>query len=139
MGVVLHELAHNLSIGPDDGDPPAGLILVGRFLLAAELSGLGVPTNGPGAAVPWRWHEWSFIRTVLHLRYRAESLGIKLSSTDVFSASDYGLSTTWRYLAGLGDEAARLANLDFATISMMTPPDVFVDLWEADVCTWMSR
>jgi len=122
MGVVLHELAHILNLGPDDSNPPAGLILAGRRLLAIELSGLGVPTNGPGAAVPWRWHEWGFIRTVLHLRYRAELLGVKLSPTDVFIASDYELSSTWRYLSALDDEPARLTDHDFARISAISPP-----------------
>jgi len=139
MGVVLHELAHILSIEPDDVDPPAGLILAGRSLLVAELSGLGVPTNGPGAAVPWRWHEWSFIRAVLHLAYRAALLGVKLKPTNVCNASDYGLSSTWRYLAALGDELGRLADNDFATISVISPPDGFVELWEADVHSWLSR
>ncbi len=139
MGVVLHELAHILNLGPDDSNPPAGLILAGRRLLAIELSGLGVPTNGPGAAVPWRWHEWGFIRTVLHLRYRAELLGVKLSPTDVFIASDYELSSTWRYLSALGDEPARLTDHDFARISAISPPSVFVEQWEADAYASMSR
>jgi hypothetical protein len=139
MGIVLHELAHILSIGPDEADPPVELIAAGRSLLVAELNGIKGPTNGPGAAIPWRWHEWSFIRTVLHLAHRAALLGIKLMPADVFDASDYGLSSTWRYLAALGDEPGRLVDRDFAMISMIPPPSVFVELWEADVCAWMSR
>lgn len=139
MGVVLHELAHLVNIGPDEADPPAELIAAGRDLLAAELSGIKGPTNGPGAAVAWRWHEWSFIRTALHLTHRAALLGIELMPPDVFDASDYGLSSTWRYLATLGDEPARLADYDFAALNVIPPPDGFAELWEADVQSWLSR
>jgi hypothetical protein len=139
MGVVLHELAHIIDIGPDEPDPPAELIAAGRRLLAADSNGSEPPSNGPGAAIPWRWHESGFIRTALHLAYRAAARGLDLSPTDVFAASDYDLSPTRRYAAALGDEPDRLAGLDFATIKSTPLPTALVDLWKADVQAWMSR
>lgn len=140
MGVVLHELAHIIDAGPPgDGEPDPDLIQFGRLTLAADLIGIEPPTNGPGAAIPWRGHEWRFIRLALHLAHRAAGLGAHVSPTDVFDARDYELSPTHRYVLALGDEPERLAGRPITTISQGAPPTAFVALWEADLRAWMSQ
>lgn len=140
MGVVLHELAHIVDAGPrDDAEPDADLIQFGRLTLAADLTGREPPTNGPGAVIPWRGHEWPFIRMAFHLANRAAGLEIDVAARDVFDAGDYGLSPTYRYVAALGNVPERLAGQPLTLISAAPPPAEFVELWQADVRAWMSR
>jgi hypothetical protein len=141
MGVVLHELAHIVDAGPraDEAEPDPALIQFGRLTLAADLTGAEVPTNGPGAAVPWRGHEWAFIRIALHLAHRAARLGTNLTANDVFDARDYELSPTHRYVAALGHEPTWLAGRLITVIGRVPPPTAFVELWEHDVRACVSR
>lgn len=141
MGVVLHELAHVIDAGPRDDkvEPDPDLIQFGRLTLAADLTGIEPPTNGPGAAVPWRGHEWPFIRIALHLAHRAAEMGAPVTAGDVFDARDYELSATFRYVAALGDDPERLAGRPIAMIGQVPPPAAFVELWQADVRAWMSQ
>lgn len=140
MGVVLHELAHIVDAGPrDEAEPDPALIQFGRLTLAADLTGTEAPTNGPGARVPWRGHEWSFIRIALHLAHRAAGLRVDVTASDVFEARDYELSPTHRYVASLGDEPALLASQPITTINSVPPPGAFVELWDADVRDWAAR
>jgi hypothetical protein len=140
MGLVPHELAHIIDFGPrGDAEPDPNLIQFGRLSLAADLTGVEAPTNGPGATVPWRGHEWSFIRIALHLAHRAAGLGVDVTASDVFDGRDYEMSPTHRYVAALGDELERLAGTPITTVGKMPPPDAFVALWEADVRGWVSQ
>lgn len=140
MGVVLHELAHIAHAGPrDEAEPDPDLIEFGRLTLAADLTGTESPTNGPGATIPWRGHEWPFIHFALHLAHRAAGLGADVSATDVFDARDYELSPTSRYLAALGDEPTRMACWPITTIGQVPPPAEFVDVWQGDVRAWNSQ
>jgi hypothetical protein len=108
-------------------------------MLTADADGTDPPTNGPGAAIPWRGHEWAFIRAALHLAHRAAALGVDLTPRDVFDAETYGLTPTGRYVAALGDEPDRLAGCDFATVARTPPPAAFGELWLADVRRWLER
>ncbi len=108
-------------------------------MLTADMDGMDTPTNGPGAAVPWRGHEWAFIRAALHLTHRAAVLGVDLTPRDVFDAEPHGLAPTCRYMAALGDEPDRLAGRDFATIEQAPPQAAFAELWLADVRRWLER
>ncbi len=141
LAVALHELAHILDIGIGDAnpdmDPPAGLVALGRRILAAEASGELPPTNGDSAAIPWRWHEWRFIRIAIHLAHRATLAGIDLSPRDIFDAGEHGLSATWEYAAALGDEPLRMASLDFAAIRSVRVPPAFAAVWRRDMLRWL--
>lgn len=140
LGTVLHELAHVLDLGPSRGpEPSANFIRFAALALEAELHGVTEPTNGPRSDVPWHRHEAAFIRTAVHLAYRARAQGVHMPPEDVFDATEYGLSPTRRYAAALGDEPARLAGCDFATIRATPPPVAFAELWQADVQRWKSQ
>ncbi len=139
FGVVLHELAHVLTTEPDEAEPSAEYVQAGQAMLTADVGGTAAPTNGPGAAVPWRWHEWAFIRTALHLAHRAAALGVDLMPRDVLDAETYGLAPTCRYTAALADEPKRLTGCDFATIARTSPPAAFAELWLTDVRRWLDR
>ncbi|HPM24196.1 MAG TPA: hypothetical protein PLP66_09845 [Phycisphaerae bacterium] len=139
LGVAIHELAHVLTAEPDEAEPTAEYVKAGRAMLTADADGTETPTNGPGAAVPWRGHEWAFIRAALHLTHRAAALGVDLTPRDVFDAEPHGLAPTGRYVAALGDEPDRLAGCDFATIARTPPPAAFAELWLADVRGWLER
>ncbi|MBP7748492.1 MAG: hypothetical protein KA383_20445 [Phycisphaerae bacterium] len=139
-GVALHELAHIVNAGPrDDAEPDPDFVQFGRLLLAADLTGRERPTNGPDAAVPWLGHEWPFIRTALHLMHRADALGYAMTPVGVFDAATYGLSSSYRYLAALGDEPERLAGWPITKIGRVPPPFAFTRLWDADARAWMAR
>lgn len=141
LAIALHELAHILDIGIGDAnpdmDPPAGLVALGRRILAAEASGELPPTNGDGAAIPWRWHEWRFIRIAIHLAHRATRAGVELSPLNVFDAAAHGLSATWEYAAALDDEPHRMASLNFAAIRAAPVPAAFATVWRCDMLRWL--
>lgn len=141
MGLVLHELAHIIDLGPrqDEAEPDPNLIQFGRLSLAADLTGIETPTNGPGAAVPWRGHELPFVRIALHLAHRAAAMGVTVTANDVFEARDYDLSPTQRYLAALGVEPALRASRSITNIYDVPPPAALLALWQADVRAWKSR
>jgi hypothetical protein len=140
LGVVLHELAHILDAElMNVTEPEPELVMFARLSLAAELNGVTAPTNGPAAPIPWQRHEWRFIRTALHLAHRATTVGTRVFATDVFDATEYGLSSTWQYVTALGDEPERLAACDFAAIQATPPPAAFAELWRADFLRWLSQ
>ena len=138
LSVVLHELAHILDVGLlGEAEPPAGLIEFGRRLLAAEAAGELPPSNGHGAPVPWRWHEWRFIRIATHLAHRATRAGEGISPVDIIDTAELGLSPTWQYVETLGDEPERMASQDFATIRVAPPPRAFAAVWRRDLLRWL--
>ena len=140
LGVVLHELAHviDMDFVPKQ-EAEDWWVRAGRRLFSQPPAPDSRPTNGPGAPVPWRMHEWPFIRIALHLAERASAAGADVSPHDVIDLGDYGLSSTFQYAPALGDEPARMAGCDFATIRRTTPPTAFADLWNADVGRWFAR
>lgn len=140
LGVVLHELAHILDADlTSRPEPESDLVVFAGMALAAELNGTTAPTNGPSAPIPWRWHEWRFIRTAVHLAHRASTTETRILPTDVFDAAEYGLSSTWQYVTALGKEPARLAACHFATINATPPPAALAELWRADFLRWLSQ
>jgi hypothetical protein len=138
LGIVLHELAHVLDADLTSGpEPDPDLVVFARLAFEAELKGTIEPTNGPGTAIPWRRHEWRFIRIALHWAHRATRVGVPLTPLDVFDAAEYGLSPTWEYAAALGDEPERMASLDFAAIRSAAVPAAFAGVWRRDLLRWL--
>lgn len=140
FGIVLHELAHILDMDfVPRHEPEEWWVRAGRRLFSEPAAPDSRPTNGPGALVPWRMHEWPFIRIALHLAERASAAGADVSPHGLIDLGEYGLSSTFQYARALGDEPARMAGRDFATIRRTTPPAAFADLWNADVDRWIAQ
>lgn len=140
LGIVLHELAHVIDMDfVPKHEPEDWWVRAGRRLFSEPAAPDSRPTNGPGAPIPWRMHEWPFIRIVMHLAERASAAGDNVSLHDVIDLTEYGLSSTFQYARALGDEPQRMAGCDFATIRRATPPAAFADLWQADVERWVAQ
>lgn len=138
FGIVLHELAHILDMDfVPRREPEDWWVRAGRRLFSEPAAPDSRPTNGPGAPVPWRMHEWPFIRIAMHLAERTADAGVL--PHNVIDLSEYGLSSTFQYARALGDEPQRMAGCDFATIRGTTPPIAFADLWNADVDRWVAQ
>lgn len=138
FGIVLHELAHILDLDlVARQEPEDWWVRAGRRLFTEPAAPDSRPTNGPGALVPWRMHEWPFIRIAMHLAERAADAGVL--PLNVIDLGEYGLSSTFQYARALGDEPERLAGCDFATIRRTTPPAAFAELWNADVDRWGAQ
>jgi len=132
--LLAHILDADLAAG---AEPDPDLVVFSRLALEAELNGTTEPTNGPDTPIPWRRHEWRFIRIALHLAYRATRAGVPLTPLDVFDAAGYGLSPTWKYVAALGDEPERMASLDFTAIRVAPVPTAFAAVWRRDLLRWL--
>ncbi|MCG3127429.1 MAG: hypothetical protein CHACPFDD_02289 [Phycisphaerae bacterium] len=140
LSIVLHELAHVIDMEfVPKREPDDWWVRAGRRLFSEPAAPDNRPTNGPGAPVPWRMHEWPFIRIAMHLAERASAAGISVSPRDVIDLGEYGLSSTFQYALALGDEPARMAGCDFEAIRRATPPTAFTELWWADVERWVSQ
>jgi hypothetical protein len=66
-------------------------------------------------------------------------LGYAVTPLGVFDAATYGLSSSYQYLAALGDEPERLAARPITKIGRVPLPFAFTGLWDADVRAWMAR
>lgn len=137
--IVLHELAHML-------DRPA-LYYVRKDAGSGQMH-IGDPTDEcpdrlhfdslvliesskqpPRSDLPpYHGHGLSFIRTVIHLAYRATLVGFDTAPAGIFSGTRHGLSLTREYQDALGDEPSRLLDLTFRDIASTKPPAAFADL-----------
>jgi hypothetical protein len=135
--IVLHELAHVLvrpALFEDrSSDSPDKI----KF----EALCMGSITSQPEtvAGPPYRGHEAPFIRSVLHLRHRAEMAGTVIAPSALFNCRHLGLSRPERYAAALADEPARCAGMSFRDILSTKPPVAFSKLWNQDVFDWVTR
>ena len=135
---VLHELAHLLRWPvPTVAVPPVNPVRIkfdslclGRFV-AEE------PTVEE-RPVPFHGHEAPFIRTVLHLRHRADAIGTTIAPWQLCAGRDYGLSHANCYRKALGDEPQRLADLSIREINGRPMPESFSRLWSDDMLQWRS-
>ncbi len=138
LGAILHELSHILDLGQDEeADPPALVVEIGRRVISAESASELPPSNGHGAPIPWRLHDWRFIRVALHLAYRAIQAGEQISALDIIDTAELGLSPIWQYAKALGDEPDRLVHQSFAVIHATPVPKAFAAVWRRDLLRWL--
>ena len=127
----VHELAHVLGQPIDIDSAPD---LPERGLLAAAEVARWARGEHRTPPHPWAGHDWTFVRLLLHVVYRAERLlGESLPANWLFGARHYGLSPWWSYKHALGDEPERMAGATFAEIRETAPPTGFLRLWREDV------
>lgn len=135
--IVLHELAHVLvrsTLFEDrTGENPNKI----KF----EALCMGDITSRPESVVgpAYHGHEAPFIRTVLHLRRRAEMTGTPIAPSALFNCRNLGLSRPERYAAALADEPRRCAGMLFRDILATKPPRAFSQLWNQDVLNCLDR
>jgi hypothetical protein len=134
--VVVHETAHIL----DDGLPTRELspesLDTGAAMLREELSGT---VDYADHDLPFRGHEWAFIRTLLHLEHRAQAAGFALNGWHLFTGSSYGTRSLIAYGTALGDEPQEMAAKTFAEIGATLPPAEFYKCWIDDVTRYLTR
>lgn len=133
LATALHELAHVFERGMTfDEMPelnPARLIFEGLVVARA----MDEPT--PNTERPQRFlqHDDRFLRAVLHLRHRANELGVHLSRDHILPADQPMLFSVGRYRVALDDELDRFDGLSIRTILSMAPPPPFARLWAEEL------
>jgi hypothetical protein len=130
LATAVHELAHILDRDTlISEDTPADA----HAAATAVVEALDGPSwSGPTAPIPHFQHEWKFLRNCLHLRHRAELLGIDIAAARIVNCDYYGLSSIADYQAALDDEPARMIDASFRDIRDARPPAPFRALWQAD-------
>jgi hypothetical protein len=129
-----HEISHLPTLGTPNACDHVPQSVRTHAMAAAETVFAAVPTERP------RWlpfHSASFIRSCLHVGYRACEAGFPISSTDMrFAGPDYELRSPIAYMVALGDEPARLAGKSFAEIAKTPPPSKFRQTFIQDATEW---
>jgi hypothetical protein len=132
LATVLHELAHILERPthyvdrPADADP---LRIKFDALTVARATHEPWPVDVPA----YECHDHMFIRTCLHLAYRAEQAGVEICPNVFCAGRGYGLYPATSYRRTLGDEPEQLRQLKFQEILAIEPPAAFTALWQDDV------
>lgn len=130
QATILHELCHMLERGfldQVDAAPPP------RKTIEATAAAFGKADVADNAGLSVHWHEFAFIRTVIHMAFRASALGVPVTPGGMFQAHAYGLSPMYKYTAALGDEPEALRGLTFDQIAETPPPRAFRALWRKDL------
>ncbi len=94
------------------------------------------PDSAAATAKPYYGHEAGFIRIALHLRRRAELVGVLIPLFGYAAGNLYGLSHPSRYVESLADEPDRLIAASFKEIVSTPYPEEFSRLWAADMARW---
>ena len=138
-GIALHELSHTLdrpvlSCKPSPAADPV------RIQFEALCMGDAVAHDPAPAenAAPFQGHGHRFIRAALHLRHRAEVVGVPIPLYCYCAGNQYGLSHPNCYRDALGDEPVRLADTSIRNILDTEYPKAFWRLWTTDVAHWHS-
>lgn len=137
--VALHELAHvlerdQLYRARPDASPER---LIHETLVLAQA--VAEPEPAAPQTPPFQHHGDSFIRTCIHVSYRANHLNVPARPSGLCAGSRYGLSPAYQYGEALGDEPEQLAEAKFRDILARPLPDAFVQLWNQDVTDWETR
>ena len=139
-GIALHELSHILD-RPVVRHKPSPAADPVRLRFEALCMGDAVTREPAPAeiATPFQGHGHRFIRAALHLRHRAEQVGVLVPMFYFCAGSQYGLSHPNRYRDALGDEPAQMADTSIRDILDTEYPKAFWRLWTADVAHWHSN
>jgi hypothetical protein len=132
LATVLHELSHIVERPTHhaewhaDADP---MRIKFDALTVAYATHEPQPVDVPA----YDGHDHVFIRTCLHLAYRAEQAGVEICPNVICAGRSYGLYPATSYQRALGDEPAQLRHLKFQEILAIEPPAAFTALWQHDV------
>jgi hypothetical protein len=73
------------------------------------------------------------------LWWRAALAGVVLDFTNLCAGSLYDLSPSFLYWRALGSEAVEMRHATFAEILAVDPPQLFDEIWYADLAHWMKQ
>ncbi|TWU13352.1 hypothetical protein CA54_21870 [Symmachiella macrocystis] len=132
LHVVIHELVHVIDRPAPFRPRPsvAPTVIAKEAVRVAEIVASD-PQDDIRPAL-WVGHGRRFIRIALHLQYRVEQTGMRLSPGMLCAGPTYGLSHAERYLTALGDEPADMIEMTFRDICLTDPPETFSRLWWRD-------
>lgn len=134
FAIALHELAHILErpmLFQERADVEPAKLLFESIVLAAYVQ--DSPVDGMPERTPLKDHDDRFIRAVLHLRHRADVLGVEVAPALVCPTRDLGLSHANAYRDALGDEPIQLFESSIRQILASPPPEEFSRLWADDL------
>lgn len=139
--VVVHELAHIFQRRQLIGDIPDDVSIDDRRerTIGNVASYEDAPVCGPRAKVPWTWHEFDFVRLMIHLHHRAAQLGFSFHLTSTCAGPYYGLSSAWLYQAACDDEPELMRDASFVEIKQAPMRVDFWDLWGYDMDRWEQQ
>lgn len=138
LPIVLHELSHCLPKRPAIHEPePTPELLQANFRAYQKMA----VTMRDATRPPWHGHGLSFIRTAIHVCFRAvwhrRHPLLDLESMTV-AGGTYGLSPARYYKQALGDEPASMLGSTFADILSTPPPETFTMLFQDDTARWQK-
>lgn len=138
VGVLCHELAHAAVGCRFTADPPKGDDVAADH--REWMNTMVIPLLQSSDLPPWAGHGARFIRDGLHLAYRAVEAGRPLDFDALAVGGEhYGLSDGRLYLAALGDELERLADVPITEINAIEAPEAFTELFNSDVEAWEQQ
>ena len=132
VGTAIHELGHALSspgLYSRDSESDAQPLPDGFVNVVATSPGPDNQSARHGHGVAW-------LRLCIHLTHRMQARGWDIALPFVVDREHYGYSSTSCYRRALGDEPTRLESLPLTMIKHIDPPNLFSDLWIADVTNW---
>lgn len=131
-GAAVHELAH--AVTWDREWFTGGREL--RHRIRARLNERArLKQQAPDPTLPWAdGHDNAWIRSAIHLCYRARLLGVPLDGELCGVAGpNYGLSVPARYAEALGAEPFAMEDFSIRQVLETRPPAAFEALWQNDV------
>ena len=87
----------------------------------------------PPKKTPWENHESDFIRTALHIQYRAEAVGFPVRISDLWHSEFYKLGPIEEHAEALDDEPQRRVGESLFDIAESEPPADFIQFAAEDL------
>jgi hypothetical protein len=133
LATALHELAHVFERGMTFAEEPE--LSTARLIFDGLVVARAMDEPVPNTERPQRFlqHDDRFLRAVLHMRHRANGLGVHLGRDHILPADQLMLYSVGRYRAALDDELDRFIGLGIRTILSMAPPPPFARLWAEEL------
>lgn len=133
FGIVLHELAHIVErplLFHERQDVEPARLLFESIVMAYYVQ---EPPPAVASELPLHHHDHRFIRAALHLRHRADAVGMEAAPWLVCPTRDHGLSHWRAYNDALGDEPCLMFETSIRDVLAMPAPEEFSRLWADDL------
>ncbi|MDX1945245.1 MAG: hypothetical protein SFU86_07550 [Pirellulaceae bacterium] len=128
LNLFLHELAHGVPAPPPRAETDDAEIAALLTRLESERYERAAAQAEKTMNETDSDHGFRFLRTVIHLWYRALTSGF-FGHLDAIMGPMYGIASMARYVEALGDEPRRMFAETFGHIQATKPPAAFSALW----------